>query len=380
MKTAWVILVLLWCAAGHAEERCGTARDLMLRALERIRASATNADYQDAVQLLKHACEQCAGLGDAWYFRSLFERKLGNARQADYALSKARQVGSEALSQGLNPFQMGAPPQPGEKFTSTARDKWALVIGCRRFRDPRINPLHYTTADAEGFAAVLKDPAAGRFKPDHVLLLVDENATTVRIRTELNKLAHTAGPGDLVVIFIASHGSAREQDIGGVNYIITYDTNVADPDTLYATALPMWEVVDAVRSRMQARKAAVFLDTCHSAGAFHSGPLVALGLNTALSAATMDTAREGVGRAIVSSSQVGESSWESDKIQHGYFTYYLMQALRQGGGLDPIGKIYGYLREQVPKQVMLDKKATQTPVMIRSEMGADLVVGAAPPM
>jgi hypothetical protein len=114
MKTPAAIVLLLWCPAGHAQERCGTARDLMLRALERVRTSATNADYQDSLQLLKHACEQCAGLGDAWYFRSLFERRLGNTRQADYALSKARQVGSEALSQGLNPFQMAAPPRPGE--------------------------------------------------------------------------------------------------------------------------------------------------------------------------------------------------------------------------------------------------------------------------
>ena len=44
MKTAAAILLLLLCPAGHAEERCGAARDLMLRALERIRSSATNAD------------------------------------------------------------------------------------------------------------------------------------------------------------------------------------------------------------------------------------------------------------------------------------------------------------------------------------------------
>ena len=370
--------LLLLCLPVFAQERCGVARDLMLRALERIRANTTNAETEDSLQLLKLACEQCAGLGDAWYFRSLFERKLGRARQADYALGKAKLVGSEALNLGLNPFRLAAPPLPGEKFTAVAHDKWALVVGCKRFQDRRIKSLRYTTADAEGFAAVLQDPAIGKFKPGHVQLLTDENATTVRIRTELNKLARTAAAGDLVAIFIASHGSAREQDTAGVNYILTYDTNVADQDSLYATALPMWEVVDVVRSRMQARKAAVFLDTCHAAGAFHSGPLVALGLNTAPSAATLETAREGVGRAIVSSSQVGESSWESDKIAHGYFTYFLMQALRQSRGLDSIGKIYGYLREQVPRRVMADQQADQTPVMTQSERGADLIVGVMP--
>src|SRR5689334_2045884 len=119
------VLLVLWAGAS-AQERHGVAKDLMLRALERIRAGATNADTQDALQLLKQACDQDAGLGDAWYFRSLFERKLSNTRQADYALGKAKLLGSEALSQGLNPFKIAAPPLPGEKFTSAAHDKWAL--------------------------------------------------------------------------------------------------------------------------------------------------------------------------------------------------------------------------------------------------------------
>src|SRR5258708_2555019 len=61
-----------------AQERCGLAKDFMVQALERIKTGATN-EVEDGLQLLKHANEQCLNLGDAWYYRSLFERRLGQA-------------------------------------------------------------------------------------------------------------------------------------------------------------------------------------------------------------------------------------------------------------------------------------------------------------
>src|SRR5260370_41236673 len=72
-----------------AQERCGLAKDFMVQALEQIRTGAAN-EAEDGLQLLKHANEQCASLGDAWYYRSLFERKLNQAAKANYSLSKAK--------------------------------------------------------------------------------------------------------------------------------------------------------------------------------------------------------------------------------------------------------------------------------------------------
>jgi uncharacterized caspase-like protein len=111
----------------------------------------------------------------------------------------------------------------------------------------------------------------GRFKKDHVRLLLDEEATTRNIKSELNLLARSAGRDDLVLIYLASHGSARESDVAGVNYVITHDTDVGDPDSLYATALPMVEVVNVVRNRVKSRRAVVILDTCYSGGALAPG-------------------------------------------------------------------------------------------------------------
>src|SRR5579863_7341592 len=56
--------------------RCGVSKDFEVQALEQIKTGATS-EVEDGLQLLKHATEVCASLGDAWYYRSLFERKLG---------------------------------------------------------------------------------------------------------------------------------------------------------------------------------------------------------------------------------------------------------------------------------------------------------------
>lgn len=362
--------ILLVAATAQAQERCGAAQDLVVRAIERLTPGGPNSEVEDALQLVKHATELCAGLGDAWYFRSVFERKLGRANLADYARRKAQAIGSEALNQKADPFHVAAPPGPP---TRVVKDKWALVIGVSKFRSRFVPPLRFTAKDARDFAAVLTDPQVGRFPADHVKVLTDAEATTVRIRQELNWLARSAGPDDMAVIFLSSHGSSREMDTAGANYVVTHDTDVQDPDHLYATALPMVEVAEAVRTRTQARRTAVFLDTCHSAGAIAN-------MHAASASGNMLAKfQAGAGRVIITSSQVSERSWESDKLGNGYFTHFLVEALRQGKGSVTLGEVYRFLRTNVVASVKADVQADQTPVLARSDEAAErIVLGAAP--
>jgi Caspase domain. len=94
------------------------------------------------------------------------------------------------------------------------KDKWALVIGVSQFANPALN-LKYSAKDAQDFADYLKKEAG--FAPDHVKVLINEEATEKRILSLLgNKwLPHAAGPDDLVVIFVSTHGSGAELDVGG---------------------------------------------------------------------------------------------------------------------------------------------------------------------
>ena len=372
---------------GVAAESCGAGKDLVVQALERVRADSSSGQLVDANELLKRAADLCSEGGEAWYYRSLVEAKLGHASVADYAMRKAKMFPSEALSEGLNPFVL-ATPEPGKKGPAgPVHERWALVIGIGSFTDKSIKPLQYSAGDAEAFRGVLIDPKRGGFKPENVKLLKNNEATLRGIKESLNWLARSAGADDLAVVYIASHGSSRELDTAGANYILTHDTEVGearDPDALYATALPMVELSNAVATRLKAQRTAIFIDTCYSGGAAAGseakpGKLIAPGVATAgVSAETLEHMGQGSGRMIFAAARTDEESLESDDLKHGYFTYFLVQALATHPEM-PLTEVFAAVQAKVSAQVKEDYKEVgwhQTPVMSRSGNDVDFSLGA----
>jgi len=382
------------------DDRCGAGKDLVVQALERISPHGNNQAYEDALQLLKHAVSECSELGDAWYYRGLVEQRLGHADLAKYSMDKARFNDSEALRQGLNPLVLATPAGrgfavdegsakvPGPAALEAAQapgpiaQKWALVVGISRFIDGSIPRLHYTTADANSFAAELTDPAIGRFPLSHVHVLTDEQATTKNIKEGLNWIARHAGSNDVVVIYVATHGTPRGMDTaGGANYLVTYDTEVDkagsfDEDAMFATAYPMVELANAVATRMKALRTAVILDTCYSGGSMQgSAPAAGAMANKGPSSQMLNRMAEGTGRIVMSASQVDEESLESPALQHGYFTYFLLQALKTGKGETPLSQLYSTVAQQVSARVSADG-AHQHPVISKSSADADFALGA----
>jgi uncharacterized caspase-like protein len=397
-----ILLVVLFALAlgvrpraSAQEVRCGAGQDLVVQALERVTPQSGNDAFVDALELLKHAVSVCPELGDAWYYRSLVERRLGHDSLANYSLEKAHFNGSAALDQGLNPLELSTPasrgmavvggpaPEPSAPAVrpGPVQQKWALVVGIGSFTDSEIPRLNYTTADATAFAAALEDPTIGQFPADNVHVLTDEQATTKNIKEQLNWIARHAEANDLVVIYVATHGTPRAIDsAGGANYLVTYDTEAYsgaqfNEDALYATAYPMVELANAVATRMKALRTVVFLDTCYSGGAAGSGaPSTTEKLaNTGPSEAMLTHMSLGTGRIVMSASQNDEESLESNQLHHGYFTYYLLQALKNGKGMTPLSQVYSSVAQQVSQSVS-GQGAHQHPVMNRSSADADFAL------
>jgi hypothetical protein len=388
---ALLFFAFLPTAVSAQGEKCGAAKDLVVQGLEHIKTGTQN-EIADGLQLLKHANEVCPTHGDAWYYRSLFEAKLGRANNATYALSKAKLFGSDAMNENANPFILAAPVEPGRTELSPVREKWALAVGISHFNEKGLD-LTYTSKDAKDFAALLQDPKVGRFKPANVHTL-SERVTTRQLKEELNWLARMAQEDDLVVIFLASHGTARNMDTADVNYVVTTDTELQPQDSLFATAMPMVDLSDIVRSRIKARRTVILLDTCHSGAATVSAKERALGLaDAAPSRGALERIGQGIGRAIVASSSEDQVSYEGAPYQNGYFTHFLLDALRQNGGMNNIQQVYTFVREQVSKAVAARNAGNrgasaegesvvappgQTPILDTSQLGNDIVLGVAP--
>jgi uncharacterized caspase-like protein len=160
----------------------------------------------------------------------------------------------------------------------------------------------------------------------------------------------------------------------------------------------MVELSDIVRTRIKARRTVILLDTCHSGGAMAARTERATGLTDfAPSNEALDRIRQGVGRAILTSSQEEQFSYEGAPFQNGYFTHFLLEAIHQNNGMNTIQQDYEYVKEQLPKAVAArvqgsrgvrlknDAPAvgssgapTQVPALASSELGGDIVLGAPP--
>jgi uncharacterized caspase-like protein len=136
----------------------------------------------------------------------------------------------------------------------------------------------------------------------------------------------------------------------------------------------MVELANAVATRMKALRTAVILDTCYSGGSMQ-GAAAALA-NKGPSSQMLNRMTEGTGRIVMSASQVDEQSLESPALKHGYFTYFLLQALKTGKGQTPLSRLYDSVAQQVSARVSADG-SHQHPVMSRSSTDADFALGVA---
>jgi hypothetical protein len=191
-------------------------------------------------------------------------------------------------------------------------------------------------------------------------------------------------------LYIAESGSARIRQVDTNGIITTVaGTNVTGFSGDGGPAVNAWLnspsgialdstgnlfVADQLASRVRAQRVAVFLDTCFSGAAAGSGGTksVSSAMNfKPVSTSTLDRMSEGAGRIILAASQANQESLESSSIGHGYFTYYVLQGLQQSKGMDPMGKLYLYVRDQVSERA----NQKQVPVMSQSDQGDQVLRG-----
>src|SRR5579885_809140 len=253
---------------------------------------------------------------------------------------------------------------------SPVSDKWALIVGIGKFKDPRIPGLKFAAKDAKDF----NDYLIGKenFAPDHVRLLVDSQATRANILANLggNWLPRMAHPDDLVVLYFSSHGSPADMDVADVNYLVTNDTDV---DNLYATGIPMQELTRMIKARVHSNRVVIFLDACHSGATDPGGKGIVRSGNM-----NAETIAQGTGQLVISSSEPSERSWESTRDENGVFTKHLIAALSKRGPTTTLGEAFQELKSAVQSEVLTDHGVLQTPVMRSKWSGKDLVLAVVP--
>lgn len=196
------------------------------------------------------------------------------------------------------PDHVTAYQRPGDP----ASTHWAVIVGVNRYQ--RAGNTLGSVADA----MVLRDELLARgWRSDHVLVLLNEQATGAMVREALGWLARSTDERSTVVFSMSGH--IRHQ--GGVSALWPTDSD-------YIWADELGELLGAV----QARRLWASLQGCHAEG------LRATGV-------------EGPGRLITYSSELAEKSYEDPEVGHSVLGNYLFrEGLQLGwGDIDGSGAV-----------------------------------------
>lgn len=195
------------------------------------------------------------------------------------------------------------------------------AVGVANYADPEINDLNYPPRDAEELARLYADLGKQSFSEVRVLQLTD--------RTELKPSAENLrkiGPffaeataADTVVLFLASHGFS---DTAGNYYFLPQDAKYSDVETVLnggaaGSSIVGWQFFfDLLRGT--AGRRLLIVDTCSSGNIGGTFDVHSLAKRSMASSFGLLTASTG-----------DELSQEKPSLQHGIFTYGLLQALAE---------------------------------------------------
>ena len=105
--------------------------------------------------------------------------------------------------------------------------------------------------------------------------------------------------------------------------------------------------------RIQSERLVFIVDSCYS-GASGGRTVSVTGIRATLSDAFLDRIAGGKGRIILTASGANEVSCEDDELNHGVFTYYLLEGLSgqadaDGNGAVTVDEAYVYVSKKVPQ-------------------------------
>jgi hypothetical protein len=219
-----------------------------------------------------------------------------------------RAIAYDTTDLGSDPVEIvlkraGAKPVTGNLYV--------LAVGVSRYQHAdgqHLRNLRFPAADARAIAERFQREGKPLYEQVQARTLTDEQASLPNVRAELKWLQESVRPGqiDTVVVFLSGHGISHE----GRYYFATHDL---DPKNTPDTSLSGAELKVELGTKLGARTAFLFVDTCHAGGLS--------GLNDDLAVEIEDAFY------LLASSGAKEYAYESPEWGHGAFTLALLRSL-----------------------------------------------------
>jgi hypothetical protein len=196
-----------------------------------------------------------------------------------------------------------------------------LSVGIDTYANPTL-ALHYAVADARALTAGIGHAAAPLYSSVEVTELLDKEATRAGILAAFDALAARVRPNDTFLFYVASHG-VLDEDTNRFLLIPADMQDISSWQSMAAQSIDEGTLVGAL-SRIEARDALLFLDTCHS-GEVTADSLANVGHET--------------GRYLLTASSSVQEALDSYDNRNGVFVYAVLEALAGRAGEDSDGNL-----------------------------------------
>ena len=197
---------------------------------------------------------------------------------------------------------------------------FVLAIGINHFAEPSLK-LNFAVADEQTFVRTIQRAGEHLFSTIDVTQLTDEQATKAAILDAFDRLAARIRPNDTFLFYVASHG-VRSGGSGRFLLIPQDEADLTSWQTVESAAIDETTLISAL-SRIRARDALLFLDTCYS-GAVTADALANVGHET--------------GRYLLAASSSLQEALDSYDSHNGVFVYAVREGLegRAAHGADDV--------------------------------------------
>jgi len=248
----------------------------------------------------------------------------------------------------------------------------AVIVGVGAYTDPKIKPLEFARADAEGVAATLGERAD---RERQLTLLVDERATKARIaRVITDELPRSVRAEDTVILYFASYGCPEIEVYNSEPsiHLVVHDTAHA---RLHATSINMISELGAWVRRLPARLVTIILDASFNGmpgGRTFEGPGLWSGPRIrSLDRISLGRIAAGGHFALLSACREKEVAREAPAYGHGIFTHHLIRALKSPE-LDDHTVTVAMLHGAIADAVRASTNGDQVPALYGGGVGLPL--------
>jgi WD40 repeat protein len=238
-------------------------------------------------------------------------------------------------------------------------EMYVMSVGISEYQDKNI-ALKYPADDATAVSDILRRQSVSLYGKVHSELLTNDSASKANILKKMDLIARAAQKSDTVILYLAGHGDTEKEQY----YFLSYDTDITD---LAGTSIALNDVRRFMQA-LTANKIAIFLDTCKSGRATQLLAMGGLARGFEERKILANLARES-GIAVFSAASKTQAAYEIPSLEHGIFTYCLLDALQNrtseiaNGELISLSKLLGVVNHATRDTARKYLDVEQSPII-----------------